>query len=98
MEWTINIGYLIRVAVGVIAGLIMGFMITRSALRKRYIHELQGTLRLVYDPDDPSHPVMGLAIETMDYILHNDYILLEIERKNFPNSNGVELTAKKPDA
>ena len=44
----------------------------------------QGILRLAYDQDDPGHPAMGLMIESMDYLLSHDTVLLEIEKKNFP--------------
>ena len=47
----------------------------------------QGVIRLVYDEDDPDHPAMGLMLENLDYILNNEFIVLKIEKKGFPDQS-----------
>lgn len=46
--------------------------------------DTNGTLRLVYDPDDPDHPAMGLMIESMVSLENSSHIVLNIEKKNYP--------------
>lgn len=67
-----------------IIGWVIGVLMTRKSYESKYNPRIKGTLRLAYDADDPGHPAMGLMIESMDYLLANDSILLAIEKKNFP--------------
>ena len=87
-----------RCALCMVAGWFLGFLATRSALRQKYsrMYNPEGLLKVVYDRDDPSHPVMGLEIESLNYILSNDFILLKIIRTGFPNMDSkVYLESKK---
>lgn len=72
----------IRVLLGFVAGWLFGFLMTRSALKTKYVP--QGSLILAYDVDDPSHPAMGLEVESLHYILTHESVMLTIEKRNFP--------------
>ena len=76
--------YLIVFIFALILGWIIGVLMTRKSYDAKYNTKIKGMLRLAYDPDDPGHPAMGLLIESMDYLLTNDTVLLAIEKKNFP--------------
>jgi len=78
----------IRVLIGFLAGWFIGFMMARAGLKEKYNVKKNGILRLAYDQDDPTHPAMGLEIETLDYILNHDSIYLEIEKIGFPSRSG----------
>lgn len=78
----------IRVLIGFLAGWFIGFMMARARLKEKYNATKKATLRLAYDQDDPTHPAMGLEIETLDYILNHDSIYLEIEKIGFPSRTG----------
>lgn len=79
-------------------GWFIGFLSTRSALKTKYSTESKGTIRIAYDPDDPTHPVMGLVIDSLEYILNTDRIVLTVEKKGFPSAKGpIVMEAKKPD-
>lgn len=67
-----------------VLGWIVGVLMMRKSYESKYNPKVKGTLRLAYDVDDPGHPVMGLMIESMEYLLMNDTVLLAIEKKNFP--------------
>lgn len=67
-----------------ILGWLVGVFSARKSLDAKYNTEVKGVLRLAYDVDDPDHPAMGLMLESMDYLLVNDTVLLAIEKKNFP--------------
>lgn len=76
-----------------LAGWLLGFLSTRSALRTKYIRnglKHEGRLKPVYDPDNPSHPPMALEIGSLHYILTHDEILLSIEKRNFPSRKPKE--------
>ena len=82
-----------RVLIAFIAGWVFGFLMTRSALKNKYAapndilkDEFQGSLRVAYDQDDPSHPAMGLEIDSLDYILTHDSINLTITKIGFPST------------
>ena len=67
-----------------ILGWIVGVFMTRKSYESKYNPQIKGTLRLAYDVDDPGHPAMGLIIDSMDYLLTNDTVLLAVEKKYFP--------------
>ena len=73
----------IRVLIGFVFGWIIGFLMTRSALKTN-----QGILHLAYDQDEPDRPKMGLEIESLDYVLHHSSITLAIKKIGFPGSKG----------
>lgn len=91
-----------RCAIAMVAGWFIGFFSTRSALKTKYeasIPEPEGLLKLVYDVDDPAHPAIGLEIESLNYILNSDFVLLKIMKTGFPNMNKkVYLENKHDDA
>ena len=70
--------------VGICDYFVVGGLLTRNSYLPKNNPKIKGTLRLAYDVDDPAHPAMGLIIESMEYVLTNDTILLSIEKKNFP--------------
>ena len=76
--------YLVVALFVFLIGWIVGVLMTRKSYGSKYNTKIKGSLRLVYDPDDPGHPVMGLVIESMEYLLANETVLLAIEKKNFP--------------
>ena len=83
-------------------GWLIGFLSTRSALKEKYNRncqpepEAEGTLKLVYDVDDPNHPAMGLELNSLGYILTHDSVLLEIKKVGFPDSKGpIYLESRK---
>ena len=97
-----NYDIFVRCAIAMICGWFIGFLMTRSALKEKYkllnpeLPNPEGILKLVYDVDDPSHPAMGLEIESLGYILTHDSILLEIKKVGFPESKGpIYLESKK---
>lgn len=69
----------------------LGFFIAVRLGKRLFIPEVmkheQGVIRLVYDEDDPGHPAMGLMLENLDYILNNEFIVLKIEKKGFPDQS-----------
>ena len=67
-----------------ILGWIAGVLMMRKSYESKHNPKIKGTLRLAYDIDDPGHPAMGLIIESMEYLLTNETVLLAIEKKNFP--------------
>jgi hypothetical protein len=67
-----------------ILGWIAGVLMMRKSYESKYNPKIKGTLRLAYDVDDPERPAMGLMIESMEYLLTNETVLLAIEKKNFP--------------
>ena len=67
-----------------ILGWIAGVLMMRNSSKSKYNPKIKGTLRLAYDIDDPGHPALGLVIESMEYLLTNETVLLAIEKKNFP--------------
>lgn len=76
--------YLVVALFVFLIGWVAGVLMTRKSYGSKYNTKIKGSLRLVYDPDDPGHPVMGLVIESMEYLLANETVLLAIEKKNFP--------------
>lgn len=76
--------YLVVALFAFLIGWVVGVLMTRKSYGSKYNTKIKGSLRLVYDPDDPGHPVMGLVIESMEYLLTNETVLLAIEKKNFP--------------
>ena len=73
-EWILLIG-------GYILSGVLGYIYGKARSRP----SIHGIIRLVYDPDDPDHPAMGLVLENMDYIMSQNCIYLGIEKKNFPS-------------
>ncbi len=67
-----------------VIGWVTGVLMMRKSYESKYNPKIKGTLRLAYDVDDPGHPAMGLIIESMEYLLTNDTVLLAVEKKNFP--------------
>lgn len=94
-----SVDILWRCALAMLAGWFLGFLSTRRALKEKYKDldlNAEGLLKVVYDRDDPSHPAMGLEIESLSYILTHDSILLEIKRVGFPENKGpIYLESKK---
>ena len=72
--------------VRVLIAFIFGFLMTRSALRNRYDITPKGILRVAYDKDEPEWPKMGLEIDSLEYILNNDKVVLTIQKKGFPST------------
>ena len=97
-----NYGILIRCAVAMLFGWIIGFLMTRSVLKEKYKNSgcnLEGVLKIAYDVDDPDHPKMGLEIDSLNYILTHDSILLEIKKIGFPKSKGpIYLESRKDES
>lgn len=88
----------IRVVIGFLAGWFIGFMMTRTALKNKCNSEVKGILHLAYDKDDPSHPAMGLEIETLEYIMTHDRVVLTVHKIGFPSyDNPVTLRSHKDD-
>lgn len=86
----------VRVLIGFLAGWFIGFMMCRSILKEKYNADKKGVLRIAYDQDDPSHPAMGLEIESLDYILSHNSVYLKIEKIGFPSRSGpVHLESHK---
>ena len=94
-----NFDILWRCAPCMVVGWFIGFLSTRSALKEKYKQpnlNPEGLLKVVYDKDDPSHPAMGLEIESLSCILTHDYIMLYIVKKDFPATDKkVYLESKK---
>lgn len=94
-----NFDILIRCAIAMVCGWIIGFLMTRSALKEKYKCQNltpEGTLKLAYDRDNPSQPPMGLEIESLGYILTHDTILLKIVKIGFPKTDDkIYLESKK---
>ena len=76
--------YLVVFIFAFILGWVVGVIMMRKSYEAKYNPKIKGTLRLAYDVDDPDHPAMGLIIESMNYLLTNDTVLLAVEKKNFP--------------
>lgn len=76
--------YVVIGACALVLGFVVGALMTRKSYGSKYNSKIKGTLRLAYDIDDPGHPAMGLMIDSLDYLLSNDTVLLAIEKKNFP--------------
>ena len=47
-------------------------------------NKIKGILRLAYDPDNPNYPAMGLMVDSMEYLMSHDLVVLKIEKLNFP--------------
>ena len=47
-------------------------------------NKTKGVLRLAYDPDNPNYPAMGLMVDSMEYLMSHDSVVLKIEKLNFP--------------
>lgn len=94
-----NFDILIRCAIAMVCGWIIGFLMTRSVLKEKYKQpdfKPEGALKLVYDQDNPSQPPMGLEIESLGYILTHDYIMLRIVKIGFPKTDSkIYLESKK---
>lgn len=76
--------YLVIAIFAFLIGWVVGVLMMRKSYESKYNTKIKGILRLAYDVDDPDHPAMGLMIESMEYLLTNDTVLLAIEKKNFP--------------
>lgn len=76
---------IIEIGISVFLGCILGWIITSFYFKKALIP--RGVIRLAYDPDDPGHPAMGLMLESMDYILNHNTMIVAIEKKNFPEDS-----------
>lgn len=76
--------YVVVFILALIIGWVIGVFMMRKSYESKYNPRIKGVLRLAYDVDDPGHPAMGLMIESMDYLLANETVLLAIEKKNFP--------------
>lgn len=94
-----NFDILIRCAIAMVCGWVIGFLMTRSVLKEKYKQQdfkPEGALKLVYDQDNPSQPPMGLEIESLGYILTHDTILLKIVKIGFPKTDSkIYLESKK---
>lgn len=91
-----NSDILFRVAIAMIAGWFIGFMMSRSILKEKYRNndlKPQGLLKIVYNVDDPSYPAMGLEIESLGYLLNHKTVLLSIYKEGFP-SNDMKVTMR----
>lgn len=85
---------LFRLAIAMIVGWFIGFMMSRSILKEKYRNnglKPQGLLKIVYNADDPSYPAMGLEIESLGYLLNHEAVLLSIYKEGFP-SNDMKVT------
>ena len=85
-----SVDILWRCALAMLAGWFLGFLSTRRALKEKYKDldlNAEGLLKVVYDRDDPSHPAMGLEIESLSYILTHDFVVLKILRSGFPQTD-----------
>ena len=76
--------YLVIALFAFLIGWVVGVLMMRKSYESKYNPKIKGVLRLAYDVDDPDHPAMGLMIESMEYLLTTDTVLLAIEKKNFP--------------
>ena len=74
-----------RCALCMVVGWFIGFFMTRSALKQKYNPE--GLLKIAYDVDDPSHPAMGLEIESLHYVLTHNTVVLTIQKIGFPKDD-----------
>ena len=77
--------YIIIAIFALTVGLVSGSLAASNSYESKSSRNVRGTLRLAYDEDDPTHPAMGLMIDSMEYLMANDTVTLGIERKNFPN-------------
>jgi len=77
MDWQLFIINFIFFAVGCV--------LTFVTIKVHQRNNAQGILKIVYDKDNPEYPVMGLEIESLKYVLSNNYICLEIKKLGFPD-------------
>jgi hypothetical protein len=75
----IIVGYLISAGIGFFAA----FCLASKTLSK--LMHPKGVIRLVYDSDNPEHPVMGLMLEKLEDILTCKTIVLGVQKVNFPD-------------
>lgn len=69
---------ILALALSAAIGYCIGLVINNSR------NKAKGVLRLVYDPDNPNYPAMGLMVNSMEYLMSHDSVVLKIEKLNFP--------------
>lgn len=77
----------VKILLAFLGGWFICFGMVRSYFKAKYsLPESKGILRVAYDQDDPTHPAMGLEIESLSYILDNDIVILKISKIGFPDT------------